>query len=233
MNTRKIIFIASAGIVILIVIILFIMLSLRKSVNNEADQPTITPFPTTNDALRGPLKLVSANPANDSINAPLNTKPTMAFNMSITDFSPEVTISPTTPIVFTISGNSIVINPQENFKPATKYTLTASVGGQTFFTTFTTVGGTPTLAPDTRPVDIIDEEQTQLRNNRPDIYLSNYTPFTDSDMSITSSFQTTPTGHFRFTVEKLSNTIPQTAFSNWAKSKGLSDAQISGLDVVY
>lgn len=202
------------------------MLSFTGRGQNKPPATLISPTPLSN--YKGPIELVSSNPIEKTTNVPLSIQPTFSFNTDLETLNPKVSINPITPITFSFVGKSITIEPQSPLSPATNYIITVQVGGQNFFISFTTAGGTPTLGPDTRPVDTIDEEQELLKNSRPDVFLSNSTPFSNAELNVTSNFITAPTGHFLFTVKGT-----PALFSTWAKSKGLSDSQVASLDVVY
>lgn len=217
---------AIGGVIIIIIVAMFFVLSLLGGSQNTP--PTTTVSPTPQSIYKGPIELISSNPSEKATDVPLSIKPTFSFNTELETLNPQISISPNVPNTFSFTGKTITINPQSSLTPATNYVITVSMGNQNFFTSFTTTGGSPTLGPDTRPVDIIDEEQEVLKNSRPDVYLSNSTPFSNTDISVTSSFISAPTGHFLFTVKGT-----QAQFTTWAKSKGLSDLQITSLDVIY
>lgn len=228
---KKVIIIA-----IITLIVITLTLSLIVSFFNQTQKPQPQPLqPTIPDSIsiKDSIQLVSSVPQNNTTNVPVTVMPSLMFNASLEGKSPQVIISPPTVFTFTFSSDSLVINPQTNLLPATNYTITTTVDNQTFFLVFTTSGGSPTIFGDTRPIDIIDEEQEILKSTHPDIFLSNATPYSNNSISVISRFVDVPTGHFQFIVTSKNNSNPQAAFNVWAQEQGLTINQIDALDLVY
>lgn len=145
-----------------------------------------------------------------------------------------VTISPTIPFTISPSQRTLLIQPSTNLAPSTKYIVTVQVAEQSFFVAFTTVGPTPTLGQSTRPIDQVDEDNEALKAQHPDVFLSNYTPYSNSSFSITSAYVSGSPGHFQFTVTpKMAGQSVTASFQSWAQQQGLNSSQTSSLDVVY
>lgn len=99
---------------------------------------------------------------------------------------------------------------------------------------FTTVGPTPTAGHSTRDPNQVNQDNQRLKAAYPDTYLSNYTPYSSTQVLITNDYVSGNPGHFRFTVTAKSPGVDtKTAFQNWAAGEGLNASQIASLDVVY
>lgn len=231
MNIRKLLFISTNVFIVLLIIAVFVTFTSIPS-----SPGTKTPLPTDTQLLqpnKGEFLLSSLTPPNNSVDIALSVKPTFRFTTSIEETSPVVTITPNTPFTYSINSNEITILPSSNLFPSTRYDVSLEINRQAFFVSFVTAGPEPTSAPDTKDTELLEQQQEELKTQRPDIYLSNSTPYNGENISVTSFFTTSPTGHFRFNVTSKNADTAQTDFSLWAQGKGLTGTQIASLDVVY
>lgn len=231
MNTRKLIFIIVAGIAVLFIVALFVVFSFGKP-STDTPQP---PAPT--GAVFNPtqgLTLISTTPINQSIQIPVISTITMTFNKAVEESSPTIQIFPSAPFSFSVASAILTITPNSPLSPSTNYTVTTTLEGKSFFVLFTTAGSAPTPGPNTRDENQVQKDTNATKELQPDTFLSNLTPYTDVNFSVTSDFSQT-LGQFQFTVVSTSGaTVPaQTAFTEWAKKQGLNDEQIERVSVVY
>lgn len=100
--------------------------------------------------------------------------------------------------------------------------------------TSTTDGPTQTFLPDTQPSGAAEREDNFQKENHPDVFLSNQTPFENEMFLVESGYKSAPTGHFYFKIMLKGNyeTSKKTVF-DWMKSLGLLDTQIQKLDIEY
>lgn len=99
---------------------------------------------------------------------------------------------------------------------------------------------TPSAVPqqDTRsdaPAQEWQQALEQYRGDEPDFYLMNFATYTGKTFTMSYQFKKTPTEHYAFTA-KLTGPDRVKAKQDvisWIKSTGLTDAQISTLDIQY
>ncbi|MGE5041638.1 MAG: Ig-like domain-containing protein [Candidatus Levyibacteriota bacterium] len=235
MNTRTIIFAATASLLVLVVIVLFFIFSFKTAPNTPPSGQA--PVPTTEDITGSPsllgFRLIKVTPANNASGISVNTPISFEFNKPVADTSPAITFTPQTNSTYSFSQNVLLITPSSALLPATGYTVTVNLGGQTFFTVFNTTGPAPTIGKSTLPTGQAQQDQEYLKANRPDIFISNYVPYQGSTFSVTSGYSTGQ-DRFIFTVTaKNTGVNVKQDFLDWAKSKGLNDAQAGQLLVTY
>jgi hypothetical protein len=68
----------------------------------------------------------------------------------------------------------------------------------------------------------IEKEQNYYKDARPDIYLSNLTPFADEQFSVTANLEEDGLMLFTITSKNGSGADAQNAFFQWAQAQGLS-----------
>ena len=132
------------------------------------------------------------------------------------------------------NNNILKVLPENNLAPGTKYTYIVKYKSQTLPSrsySFLTAGEIKDL-PDTQPEGAAEAEAEFQRQNHPDVFLSNFTPFESATFSLSSEFIGEENGHFRFTVTSQTS-AGKNDFLNWLKSLNLSDNQIAELDISY
>lgn len=97
------------------------------------------------------------------------------------------------------------------------------------------IGKSGDVVGETRDKTLIQSEQNFQKQNHPDVYLSNMTPYESDSFNIYSDFKTEPSGHFYFLVYLNKNDVnsARNQFIAWIKKSGLTEAQIQGLDIQY
>lgn len=234
MSTKTIIFAAVAGFIVLLVISLFLVFWVKPSPQTPTGN---IPAPTTESLTGAPsllsFRLVKTSPPNNGVNVNTASPVSFEFNKSVADTSPAITFSPQAQFNYTFSQNTLIITPTAALTPATTYTVTVKLAGQTFFTVFNTTGPTPTIGKSTFNPGAAEKDTAYLKENRPDIFISNYVPYTGATFSVADDYSTGQ-DRFVFTVTaKNSGVEVKQDFLNWVKSKGLNDTQASNLIVSY
>lgn len=235
MNLKIIIFSAVTGLVVITIIVLFFLFSIKTPSTPSNGEIPNNPLPTsssTQPSLIG-LKLTNSTPTNGAKSVPTNSPIAFFFSQDVQILSTTASILPDTQFTLTTNQNAVSINPTTTLLPSTNYTVTVSVEKQTFFVSFTTVGPTPTIGSSTLPSGAAESDNNYLKAHRPDIYLSNYTPFSDINFSVSTNYSTS-LDRFVFLVTLKNKSLDsRSLFVQWAKSKGLDDTQINTLNVSY
>lgn len=86
-----------------------------------------------------------------------------------------------------------------------------------------------------RMSDIDKYAQNFNKTNYPDVFLANLSPYETSSFKMTVTFVSYPTGHYRINVEAkvTEEEKAKQDFLTWVKNQGLTDQQVSSLDIVY
>lgn len=218
-----------AGAALVIVVVLFTASLIFR---NESTSPLITPAP--NQSL---LTAVSSSIQDGQTNVPLNTQIEVKFNSKINSTLISFNILPTPLYDFEIKEDTLLITPRSGLLPSTLYSVSISstVTKEPLISfSFTTLGPTPTLLPDTKPSGEPESTDALLRQTRPDVYLSNKLPYKSGNFSASYEYKAAPSGHFTFTVTLTGNeNEAKSAFLNWLSSLGLTSTQINNLDISY
>lgn len=221
----------------------------NKPTENSSFSATITPYSTaspnlsqapgsTTDPLYG-VSVTNTYPQNNQMNIPVNSQLTIALNKQIARENIHYSIAPDITSSFTLNGNTITIQPNQ-LQPGTLYFVSLQLSRLTdgssrvFSYSFTTAGTTSTPIPPVNETLAPQAENSYQLQNDPDIYLSNHTPYSGSDFSISSSYNL-QLHHFQFTVQLTGSDKTQSKndFISWAQSLGLTSTQIQGLDITY
>jgi hypothetical protein len=183
--------------------------------------------------------IVSTNPSQGQTNVARTQPITLTFNQTV-ETIPHFSLLPSVQYSMVARGNTVTITPTNSFEVGQMYSLVVTLprptqGNDTLYQlVFTIAGPTPTLAPDTTDQNLFKNDDESTKNARPDVFLSNYTPYTSSTFSVASDYKTDPTGHFFFTVTIHGDQNSGRAdLTNWMKSLGLTDSQIQSLDITY
>lgn len=231
------------GVFVLLVIIPLLLLVLKPSSNNFLFPSSVTPTPVEGKDIsnnpNSPLTVVSTNPQDKSLNAPLNSSITIIFNRTPKPNEFRFSSTPEIPGEFEIQGKKLTLKPLSPLLLSTTYSVVLGLlrGSEikVYSFVFNSLGPTPTPPPDTRPIELITQVENYQRENNPDVFLSNETPYSNSSFSISSAYTKTPSGHFFFSVslKGANKDTSRSALITWIKSKGLSDSQIQNLDIRY
>lgn len=227
MRKKTLIFIILGAITI--VVVLFVLsLALNR---NETGTGFITPTPSEG------LSVVSSSIKDGQINVPLGSQIIIKFNSKISSSTISFSMLPTPTYDFEVKDDSLIITPTLPLQPSTLYSISVSNTATNDLITsfsFTTLGPTPTLLPDTRPSGEPENTDALLIQTRPDVYLSNKLPYSSKSFSASYEYKTAPSGHFAFSVTLSGDTnIARSEFLTWLSSLGLADEQINSLDITY
>lgn len=208
------------------------------SINPTSIYPNISAQPVVTSGNKIPLYVTSTYPVTKSNNIPVSSSIVLTFIRSPQPNEFEFSINPPAPFNQLIDQTKVTIKPRSPLLPGTTYTFTVKMLNQAQLPQsywFTTAGPTTPYLPNTKPSGAANEENNFQLQNHPDVYLSNNTPFTTVDFSITSAYQAQPTGHFAFTVMLKGSDLNTAKIkaNNWMRSLGLSDSQIQTLDITY
>lgn len=224
-------------IIISFLALVFFLVALRMQKNLGRSGPLTTPITPYTSTAPNRLFVVSTRPSNKAAIISLNQAIAVAFNRTILPNEVGITISPQLPFSVGVQDNTLLITPQSPLTPGTLYTyaihyLTLDQLPNLF--TFTTTGPTQSQLPDTGLPGGAETNDAYLVKNRPDIYLSNRLPYSGTSFTITSTYKTTPTRHFAFTIGLTGDeALGRSEALAWLKSLGLTDQQIRGLDITY
>lgn len=201
--------------------------------NTTSNQPSaLSPTSTQPN-----LFIISTVPSDEKTSVSLSEKITITFNRKITVSEIDFTLLPSLPVTTEINENIITVTPKDPYEPGMKYTFVIRFPNSTLLTrsySFTTIGPTQPFLPDTQPTGAAEKEDNFQKENHPDVFLSNQTPFENEMFSIESDFKSTPTGHFYFKIMLKGNyETSKKAVFDWMKSLGLLDTQIQKLDIEY
>ncbi len=220
-------------IISVIVAIPLLLFLLSQTYTRSFKKTTILPTPAPSQA-----PAIKASIQNNQINVPLDGVMFVDFGRPIQASEFAVTYLPVTNFSTQASGTKLIITPSTSLKPSTRYSITVSTSDRKKLLValvFTSLGPTPTFAPDTRPSGEPQRTDELLRQNHPDNLIANHLPYATSDFKAAYTYKTAPTGHFAFTVTALGTNrdTSKTAFIVWVKSFGITDAQIGQLDITY
>lgn len=219
---------------------LFLIILIASFFGNKNEQqvsilPTPTPVASSYSVhtFSDIVAIDSTIPSDGESNVSLDQKIIVYLNKKVS--LKDISFFITPDVQFNISQNdqAVVIQPTSPLSSGTTYTFSLDYKLHPIAGTFefTTVGPTPTLQPDTQ-IHIQDIRNNWNRQNHPDLFLYNQTPYDSDTFSVTSDFTPEPTGHFYFTIAvKTNSSQAKLDFIKWAKSLGLTDDQINSLDI--
>src|SRR3989344_3633781 len=225
--------------IIFLILILFFLSAIGvlafKSLNKDKNpQINDTKTSITPDPAELEYRIVEAKPDDEEKNVPVDTVIEIVFNKDVNPDELEFSIAPKIEFELDYEGNVLYVYPKNNFVTGTKYTYIIKYKAQALPSrtySFITEGEFKSL-PDTQPEGGFEEQEDYVRLNKPDIYLTNKTPFTSPTFIVQSTYVEGNPGHFRFTVIQKTATV-KSAFLEWLKSLKLTEEQISHLDIIY
>lgn len=245
MNTTKQKFINIS--IVVLSIILLILIGFESVVKNQNKENSLTPgkqqidstlptFPESSNENNVPLEIISVTPEHKSENIPLQQLIIVELNRAFSLREIEFAIDPTISYTPQIKNTQLIISPNPAFFPSTRYTFSIRTLGTDQFSktySFQTIGPTPIFLPDTQPPGGPEKVENFQKQNNPDVFLANKTPFSTTDFSVTNEFASEPSEHFRFTIflTEPNKEIARQKAVEWIKSIGLTDEQITSLDI--
>ena len=228
---------------LIILVILFIILGivfLVFTLFGKKDEPPPDTMPTPTTIQTNTVKLDSSVPLNNATNVPRNQEIVLTFSQSVTDQDIKILVGPDTGQAVLFRGKTVIIRPIPLWEEGTPYRISIQYADLSRIPdgiNFTVAGIAPESLPDTGPnPTAIKESEDLQREARPDVYLSNYTPYETDSFSITSEYKTSPTGHFAFIVIVKNNASESTIRNEvaaWAASHGITETQFNSLDISY
>lgn len=245
MNTTKQKFINIS--IVVLSIILLALIGFESVIKNQKKENSLTPgkqqidstfpiFPESSNENNVPLEIISVTPENKSENIAFQQTVTVEFNRTFSLREIEFAIDPAVSYTPQVKNTQLVISPNPAFFPSTRYTFSIRTLGTDQFPkaySFQTIGPTPIFLPDTQPPGGPEKVENFQKQNNPDVFLANKTPFSTTDFSIANEFSSEPLEHFKFTVT-LSGSDKEMSKQRtieWMKSIGLTDEQIIDLDI--
>lgn len=228
MNIKTLFLVIGLSLIIFFIVIFSFVKKPQITSNKPGASPTASIGPSS-------LFVINSYPKNSDINVPLNTELRLTFNQTPDAKQLLLTINPLVQFGMNLVGTTLFVTPAKQFNKSTLYSINLSYQGLGLYTfSFTTSSSIPSgTSPDAAS---IKQEETTTRDSRPDVFLSNKIPFSNSDFSIIlGGYKTNPSGHFYFivTLKNPNQNIAKASVNTWLKSLGLTDTQISSLDIIY
>ncbi|HEV2340097.1 MAG TPA: Ig-like domain-containing protein [Patescibacteria group bacterium] len=189
-------------------------------------QPSITTSPKN-------LLITSVSPIDNADDVTLTQPITITFNKLFSFSDITFSISPQVGMQTAVFGNSLVLTPA-GFQPATQYIYTIHFIQANTSKTYSFI--TQGITPSPTPQDNTGQENDQnLQQNYPDIFVENRMPYQTSDFSVSGDWTDQPTQHYFFTVTLIDSdkNKAKQSFTNWLLSIGLSQTQMQQLDIRY
>ncbi len=239
MNKNQIIITLTVFLVTLIILYMFISHALLSNKSSTITPTSALISPTGIRPLAQNLYVVSTNPANGGTDIPLDTSINVEFNKIVSPTTVIFSLSPPVSFQQSFNDKQVIIQPNKYLTPGTLYIYSIDFPDVRNFPqvfSFTTLGPTPTLpTSNSYPQGMEQEFDTKSRQERPDVYLANHTPYETGDFSIKYEFKTQPKQHFAFNVvlKNPDKNKARSQFIQWLYSLQLTDPQIQSLDITY
>lgn len=205
---------------------------------NYTPPPTYPPVQPSDTTIHKHLAVISTSPINNQKNVPVTlSNITITFDQTVAVSDVPLSIAPSLPYAISSKNNSIIITPKSQLLPGITYFIFLRLYNSPdqitpFSLSFTTEGITPTPLPADN--FNVQDDFSQQRQAAPDVFLSNYTPHSGSDFSISSTYNL-QIHHYQFTVALTGSDQNQAKqdFITWLKSLQFTDQQIQALDITY
>lgn len=235
-------------IIILVIAVIFLVLTtiilrLRSNSTKAGVTEEIQALPTgivvpTDKIKTNELDVISVSPKDGTEKVSTNTKILITFSRPPKENEIDFSMGPDTIYSQKIKDNVLTITPRKPLAEGTLYTYSINFPDdkqKVRLYRFVTEGTSQKVLPDTRSKDLITEAEEQERIDHPDIYITNRTPFENETFAITSDFEPkTPAHYFFSVVSKIGDTeSTQRAVDAWLQLQGLSEEQITELDIRY
>ena len=234
---QKIIFISSALLILILLVLLLTKKNNSGNTENNSNNNNIynnPSQPVANPTTLSTYKIIAVSPSDEEKNVPQNSFIQITFNLPPGEGNEEFTVAPAFEFTSELNNNQLTVTPLSLLAEGTKYTYIVKFKNQILPSrtyTFTTTGEFSIL-PDTQPSGAAEFEENFQKENHPDVFLSNFTPYSADSFSVSSEFIPVQPGHFRFTVTSLSSSGRQD-FHDWLRSLDFTDSRISALDILY
>ena len=233
-----------AIIIVILIILSFIVLLIfgNKGHTTKPGQIPIasqSPSNTTNFGNSNALSVIKTIPDSGTQEIYPDQRLVVSFNKDLGGGAPAIQFTPNVLFNFQVLGKDLYIIPSQNLATSTQYTISLSGGGMASNYSFNF-----TTSSKSRPSDLTQSdpgaqtyqaEENFLLQNYPDSFLANKLPFSVASFSAdisTPKSQSNPNYIFKV-ILKGDQQTSKNDFITWAKSLGLSDSQIQGLNINY
>lgn len=203
----------------------------------RSSEPTGIILPTE-QLSPGELDVIAVYPKDQSENVPSSEAVTITFSRPIISAEVKIYMDPPAERTQTISGNILTLRPKTTWDPGTFYSYNVSFPKdlnrrRTY--AFRVAGAPKPISENTADIEVFEEIIDTHRQERPDLFLMNQSPFETEDFSIEGMFESKNPAHYAFnvTLRKLDKEVSKNNFINWLRSLELSDEQIANLDITY
>lgn len=232
---KKIFLAISIGAFFLLFSLFLVVLSLQKPTpSTTLEIPTPTPVFPGNSSATSTLHVVNTTPKDNATQLSPQQTLQITFNKPLTTYDITATFTP--PIQFSEDSqkNMLTLTPLENYEENVLYTLTIEDAQtqEVIATLHFSSGNSPTAAP-MQDQNVKNDVDTFDKANQPDVFVANITPYQTKDFSVDTTYvDGTPYGHYGILVTVKTPSGKQN-FLDWLTSLGLTDQQISTLDIQY
>lgn len=220
------------GVIAVLLIILYIVLSAVLGQNQTGQQTGTIPIPQSEEQL--PLVPLTINVRDGFDQVQLDQELVVTFNKSFSQEDVEVTVEPSFPYDTSVEGKQLIITPQRPLQPDTDYTLTVrpTVSQERSFT-FKTINPQDETDADTYPIGAREQSEEFQRINYPDVFLANQTPYETEQFVITHEYDP-GVGAFVFQVQLRGNIQEsRQAFADWLVSLGMTGEQVDRVQIEF
>jgi len=182
-----------------------------------------------------PPQIISVLPLDKELNVPLNSPIVITFDRKFKPNEIAFSFAPDIITKSTVAENVLTVTPLVSFQSGMQYTYiikyaATPIPSSTY--SFTTEGDLRPL-PDTRVEEAVIKENEFQKQNHPEVFLANQTPYSSGTFEITAEFDNTlQNPHFVFSVS-LKSSSGKADFDAWAMSSGLSQEQLALLDIEF
>lgn len=197
--------------------------------------PTTTPVPTASPfyphKLTSAISVISTRPTTGATNIPLTQGITITLNTVVKSEDLAIAFAPAFPYTQTLARDTIVITPSQPLLPnLTYFGFVTAKGVPIYSFSFSTITDPSVIVP-----DFANDVQTEInRHQYPDSFLASFLPYKTDNFSIIDNYVDQPDDHFAFFVTIFGDrTQSIQEFWNWAISTGLTEEQLSTLDIRF
>lgn len=228
--------------IIFSVLFSFLIISLNQPEKKVAPNIIVTPsIKVTQELINKEsvksLYVVSTKPKDEEVDISVSEKIVVTFNRSFAAQEIEFTIIPQLSYEISILQNQLIISPKEVFPPGEHYTFVIKypvLGALPRSYSFTVIGPTKKFKPDTFPQNAAEEENTFQRQNHPDVFLTNKSPYSNEFFGIVANYQKgSGKYYFQVTLKGTDKESSKQEFNKWLLNLGLTEKQIKELDIRY
>ncbi len=231
---KTFIFLAFLSIAALLLLLFVVLKSFQKqSPTTETTViPTITPFIKPTNIPGG--FVISTDPGSNTTGVNINKILHITFQDASYANNANVILSPSLKIFTYTFENVLFVQPQQEYLKNTSYTVKITSKNSSLGYSFRFTTGSQALRNDAPNPTFVEEQEKRTLRENPDIFLSNKLPYVSSTFAM-KYFISNIDGKILFTaVLKGSGFKKSTEDAKaWMKSLGLSDQQLTALNIQY